>query len=76
VAASFTDVAELAEHCRFSDCLHDTEPGCAVRAAVDAGELARPRLEAWQALAAEARAAERRSEEIARRQSRGRRQRS
>ncbi len=73
VAASFTDVAELAEHCRFADCFHDTEPGCEVRAAVADGRLAAARLEAWQALAAEAREAERRAEEIARRQSRGRR---
>jgi ribosome biogenesis GTPase len=70
VAASFTDVAELAEDCRFADCLHDSEPGCAVREAVADGRLAAARLEAWQALAAEAREAERRAEELARRQSR------
>jgi ribosome biogenesis GTPase / thiamine phosphate phosphatase len=72
VAASFTDIAELAEHCRFADCLHDTEPGCAVRGAVERGELAAARLEAWQSLATEARQADQRAEEIARRQSRGR----
>ena len=73
VAASFTDVAEWAEHCRFSDCLHATEPGCAVRDAVERGELARPRLEAWQALAAEAAEAEVRATEISRRRKRSRR---
>jgi ribosome biogenesis GTPase / thiamine phosphate phosphatase len=72
VAASFTDIAALAEGCRFGDCLHDTEPDCAVRAAVEHGELAAARLEAWQSLAREAREAEQRAEEMARRQSRGR----
>jgi ribosome biogenesis GTPase / thiamine phosphate phosphatase len=67
VAASFTDIAELAEGCRFADCVHDTEPGCAVRAAVAQGELAPARLEAWQRLAAEAADAEARAE-VAQRQ--------
>lgn len=35
----FADVAELAVRCRFSDCTHSAEPGCAVRAALDAGTL-------------------------------------
>jgi ribosome biogenesis GTPase / thiamine phosphate phosphatase len=39
LAMTFADVAELAVDCRFRDCRHDTEPGCAVRAAVDAGLL-------------------------------------
>lgn len=76
VAESFTDIAELAEHCRFSDCFHATEPDCAVREAVESGALAAPRLEAWQALAAEAAEAEIQSVEIARRRSRGRGRRS
>ncbi|MGY6502149.1 MAG: ribosome small subunit-dependent GTPase A [Acidimicrobiales bacterium] len=70
VAATFTDVASLGEHCRFSDCLHATEPGCAVRAAVAEGELAEARLEAWRHLAAEARAAEAKAEVDARRSAR------
>ena len=32
---AFTDVVELADGCRFADCAHDREPGCAVRAAVE-----------------------------------------
>ena len=72
VAASFTDIAELAEDCRFSDCFHDTEPDCAVRAAVEAGDLARPRLEAWQSLAKEAAEADGRAEVRARRGGRSR----
>ncbi len=42
--AAFADVAALAEGCRFRDCRHHHEPGCAVRAAVEAGALASGRL--------------------------------
>lgn len=45
--AAFSDVVELAAACRFADCAHDGEPGCAVRAALDAGELTAPRWEGW-----------------------------
>lgn len=50
VAAAFADVAEAAERCRFRDCGHDAEPGCAVLAAIDDGSLARDRLEQWRRL--------------------------
>jgi len=39
LAASFGDIAELAQRCRFRDCRHGDEPGCAVRAAIDADRL-------------------------------------
>lgn len=39
VAETFGDIAELASSCRFRDCRHDTEPGCAVKAGVDAGTI-------------------------------------
>jgi ribosome biogenesis GTPase len=39
VAATFADVEALANHCRFRDCAHRTEPGCAVRAAIAEGSL-------------------------------------
>jgi len=39
VAESFNDIEALAEQCRFRDCRHAKEPGCAVRAAIEAGEL-------------------------------------
>ena len=39
----FADVEELAEHCRFTDCAHDREPGCAAREAVDPRRLDRYR---------------------------------
>jgi ribosome biogenesis GTPase len=42
------DPEELAGGCRFADCGHAGEPGCAVAAAVAKGELTRERFEAWQ----------------------------
>src|SRR5688500_15191647 len=53
LGAVFADVAELAAHCRFRDCTHRREPGCAVRAAVTAGELPDDRLENYLKLASE-----------------------
>ncbi len=50
LAAAFADVAELAESCRFRDCRHATEPGCAVLAASEEGSLPRERLDQWRAL--------------------------
>ena len=57
VAATFDDVEDLGEGCRFRDCAHESEPGCAVRAAVEAGELAPERYEAWLTLRKEAQSA-------------------
>jgi ribosome biogenesis GTPase len=51
----FADVDELAEQCRFADCVHETEPGCAVRAALDTGELPERRWESYLKLQREAR---------------------
>jgi ribosome biogenesis GTPase / thiamine phosphate phosphatase len=62
VAATFDDIDDLAAHCRFGDCTHGGEPGCAVTAAVAAGALAPERLEGWRALEREAEAAERRAQ--------------
>jgi ribosome biogenesis GTPase len=47
IAAAFADVDQLAAECRFRDCRHGDEPGCAVRHAVEEGALARPRLDAY-----------------------------
>ncbi|MBE1536298.1 ribosome small subunit-dependent GTPase A [Actinomadura algeriensis] len=47
---TFADVEELAARCRFGDCAHDTEPGCAVLAAVDDGSLSRRRLDGYRKL--------------------------
>jgi ribosome biogenesis GTPase / thiamine phosphate phosphatase len=43
VVESFADIEALAEQCRFRDCKHEREPGCAVRAAIEAGTLAADR---------------------------------
>jgi ribosome biogenesis GTPase / thiamine phosphate phosphatase len=53
---AFADVEELAGDCRFNDCAHDREPGCAVRAALHAGELAHERFDSWRKLQKELRA--------------------
>ena len=53
VADVFADIVELAASCRFSDCRHASEPGCAVRAAIDAGTLEEARLERFEKLARE-----------------------
>jgi ribosome biogenesis GTPase len=41
----FSEIAALASQCRFSDCVHDREPGCAVQAALQSGEIQSRRLE-------------------------------
>jgi ribosome biogenesis GTPase len=45
--AMFGDVEELTKMCRFSDCKHLTEPGCAVREAIETGRLEMKRWESW-----------------------------
>ncbi len=47
LAATFPDVEEWSQRCRFRDCSHQQEPGCAVLAAVADGELSSRRLESW-----------------------------
>lgn len=64
----FEDVSSLAVGCRFRDCQHDREPDCAVRGALESGDLDRDRFEAWEHLRREARSAELRADEHARRQ--------
>ncbi len=50
VGQVFSEIAELAERCRFHDCAHEAEPGCAVLAAVDTGELPERRLQSYRKL--------------------------
>ena len=54
VDTAYADVALLAADCRFRDCQHRTEPGCAVAAAIDDGQLDPARYTAWRKLQAEA----------------------
>lgn len=46
----FGDIEELVRLCRFSDCQHRREPGCAIRAALNSGKLEKKRWESWQKL--------------------------
>ncbi len=46
----FAEIEEYARQCRFQDCAHDSEPGCAVLAALDTGELPVRRLESYRKL--------------------------
>jgi ribosome biogenesis GTPase len=50
VGVVFEDVEALAPGCKFSDCLHDSEPGCAVKHAVEGGTLGEDRLESYRQL--------------------------
>ncbi|MPZ90476.1 MAG: ribosome small subunit-dependent GTPase A [Actinobacteria bacterium] len=50
VASTFGDVADLALDCKFNDCRHETEPGCAVLAAIADGSLDEQRLADWRKL--------------------------
>jgi ribosome biogenesis GTPase len=50
LARAFADVEDLAAACRFADCHHDGEPGCAVQASIDAGDLSADRMESWRRL--------------------------
>jgi ribosome biogenesis GTPase / thiamine phosphate phosphatase len=50
LSAAFEDIDALAADCRFSDCAHVTEPGCAVLGAVDDGTLQLDRLRSWRKL--------------------------
>ncbi|MCB2134688.1 MAG: ribosome small subunit-dependent GTPase A [Rhodobacteraceae bacterium] len=47
---AFAEISELASQCRFSNCRHETEPGCAVRTAIAEGRVDAARLDRWQKL--------------------------
>lgn len=54
VAHAFPEIRAVGDGCRFGDCRHDREPGCAVRAAVETGEISRRRYESYDSLRREA----------------------
>ena len=66
--SAFSDISELASQCRFNDCAHGTEPDCAVREALEAGELDPERLRSYRKLERELRAVEARSSSRVRRE--------
>jgi ribosome biogenesis GTPase len=49
----FSEISGIAEKCRFADCTHSAEPGCAVHAAVEKGEIDAERVKRWQKLVRE-----------------------
>jgi ribosome biogenesis GTPase len=53
IDATFPEISELASECRFRDCKHESEPGCAVLAAVEAGAVAADRLKRYRKLVRE-----------------------
>jgi ribosome biogenesis GTPase len=61
VDSAFADIAALAAQCRFNDCAHETEPGCAVNGALATGELDPARMRSYRKLERELRAIEARS---------------
>src|SRR5262249_16898681 len=65
VDGAFEDIVTLAEGCRFADCSHAAEPGCAVLAAIESGALAADRLEHYRRLEREAAYEERRQDKSA-----------
>lgn len=65
VAETFPDIEELTEQCRFRDCAHESEPGCAVTAAVADGSLDPDRLQRWRDLDAEAASSALRADPVA-----------
>jgi ribosome biogenesis GTPase / thiamine phosphate phosphatase len=68
VGSTFGEIESLARGCRFSDCRHAGEPGCAVRSAIESGELPSERFASHQKLEAERRSVELRADERARRE--------
>lgn len=54
IDGSFSDIAEIACRCKFTDCTHQDEPGCAVKAAIEAGLLSEQRFESYLKLKKEA----------------------
>lgn len=60
LARAFSDVTDLTDRCRYRDCSHRSEPGCAVRDALESGALSVRRYDSWVELRTEAEQAERR----------------
>lgn len=70
LGSTFSDIEDVARGCRFRDCLHQREPGCAVRAAIAEGALDGERLASFDKLRRELAAERRRSDPLAARDAR------
>lgn len=66
IGATFSDIEKLAQSCRFRDCTHTNEPGCAVKKAVEQGILSPDRLESYVRLREESEQVKARREEAQR----------
>ncbi len=66
VSQTFEDIEALEAQCRFSDCTHGNEPGCAVRAALESGDLNAARLESFNKLKGELAHEQRKEDPLAR----------
>ncbi len=66
IGAAFADVEAVSERCRFRDCRHENEPGCAVRAAVERGEISAERFASYRSLKQETESVRERREEARR----------
>ncbi len=64
IDAAFSEIEALAKKCRFSDCTHTSEPGCAVKSALQSGALDQTRYESYRTLTKENRAAVRRQNAV------------
>lgn len=65
ISASFKDIEELGEECRFRDCKHEKEPGCAIQEAIDTGALKQDRYKSYLKLMRELAHIERKNNAIA-----------
>src|SRR5215475_4155868 len=72
VETAFEEIEELAAHCHFSDCKHQTEPRCAVREALESGELAAARFENYLKMRRELEHLARRQDQLAQRNEKNR----
>jgi len=53
ISKTFEDIEKLGFQCRFSNCNHDTEPGCAINDAIEQGELSQERVDSYKKLLCE-----------------------
>ncbi len=53
ISKTFDDIEKLSFQCRFSDCNHDSEPGCAIKNAIEKGELSQERVDSYKKLLSE-----------------------
>jgi ribosome biogenesis GTPase len=67
LTAAFPDIDDLASECRFADCTHEVEPGCAVKTAAETGDLDPARLASYRKLVKETAFERRRADPLAQR---------